>query len=120
MKTRAQYIANPQFGEQLGVIGDEITEDPDAVPRVGKIAVRGGEIIIPFIKDGHMGVCVECSIDGGPWGFVTIDTTSPYNDARPLASGKTAETRRYRLCFWDGTPTNVWTTTAEIAFGGNN
>ena len=31
-----------------------------------------------------------------------------------------AETRRYRLCFWDGTPTNVWTTTAEIAFGGNN
>ncbi len=36
-----------------------------------------GEIIIPFINDGHMGVCVECSIDGGPWGFVTIYTTSP-------------------------------------------
>ena len=81
---------------------------------------RGGEVIIPFIKDGHMGVCVECSIDGGPWVFVTIDTISPYNDARPLAPGKTAETRRYRLCFWDGTPTNVWTTTAAIGFGGNN
>ena len=39
-------------------------------------AGRCGEIIIPFIKDGQMGVCVECSIDGGPWVFVTIDTTA--------------------------------------------
>jgi hypothetical protein len=66
-----------------------------------------------------MGVCVECSIDGGPFAFVVIDTNSPYNDARPLAPGKTAEKRRYRLCFWDGEPTNVWVTTEEIAYGGN-
>jgi hypothetical protein len=71
-----------------------------------------------FIKDGHMGVCVECSIDGSPFVFVVIDTNSPYNDARPLAPGKTAEKRRYRLCFWDGEPTNVWVTTEDVAFGG--
>ncbi len=116
MKLRAQYTI--AIGEDLGVIGDEVTEDLDAVPSLGKIVIRGGEVIIPFIKDGHMGVCIECSIDGGPWTFVTIDTSSPYNDARPLAPGKPAEKRRYRLCFWDGEPTNVWVTTEEVAFAG--
>ena len=116
MKLRPGYTI--AIGEDLGVIGDEVTEDPDATPRLGPIVVRGGEGIIPFIKAGHMGVCIECSIDGGPWLFVTIDTTSPYNDARPVAPGKTAEKRRYRLCFWDGEPTHVWTTTEEVAFAG--
>lgn len=116
MKLRAQYTI--AIGEDLGVIGDEETENPDAVPRLGKIVVRGGEVIIPFFKDGHMGVYIECSIDGGPWAFVTIDTTSPYNDTRPLAPGKAAEKRRYRLCFWDGEATHVWVTTEEVAFAG--
>ncbi len=114
MKLRTGYTI--AIGEDLGVIGEEVTEDLDAVPRLGKIVLRGGEGIIPFVKDGHMGVYIECSIDGGPWLFVTIDTNSPYNDARPVAAGKTAEKRRYRLCFWDGEPTNVWVTTEEIAF----
>ena len=116
LKLKAGYTTS--IGEDLGVIGEEEEENPDAVPRLGKIVVRGGEVIIPFFKDGHMGVYIECSIDGGAWAFVTIDTTSPYNDARPLAPGKLAEKRRYRLCFWDGEPTNVWVTTEEVAFAG--
>lgn len=116
MKKRAGYT--DPIGEDLGVIGEEITDNPDAVPRLGKIVVRGGEVVIPFFKDGHMGVWIECSVDGGAWAFVTIDTTSPYNDARPLEPGHAAEKRRYRLCFWDGEPTNVWVTTEEIAYGG--
>ena len=116
IKTRAACTESVR--EALRIVGDEETENPDAVPKLGKIVVRGGEVIIPFVKDGHMGVYIESSIDDGPWTFVTIDTSSPYNDARPLAPGKTADTRRYRLCFWDGAPTNVWVTTEEIAYAG--
>jgi hypothetical protein len=28
------------------------------------------------------------------------------------------EKRRYRFCFWDNTPTNNWTATFEVTFGG--
>ncbi len=115
-KTRA--TCTPSIREALRIVGDETPDNPDAVPKLGKIVVRGGEVIIPFTKNGHLGVYIECSIDGGAWAFVAIDTTNPYNDARPLAPGKTAEKRRYRLCFWDGTPTNVWVTTEDVAFGG--
>ena len=116
MKTKP--ACTPAVCEALKIIGDEETENPDAVPKLGKIVVRGGEIIIPFTKNGHLGVYIECSIDDGPWAFVAIDTTNPYHDARPLPPGKPAEKRRYRLCFWDGQPTNVWVTTEDVAFGG--
>ena len=26
--------------------------------------------------------------------------------------------RRYRLCFWDGQPTRVWSPVMEVVFGG--
>ena len=116
MKTRA--TCSPAICEALRIVGEETPDNPDAVPKVGKIVVRGGEVIIPFTKDRHLGVYIESSIDGGAWAFAAIDTTSPYNDARPLAPGKTAEKRRYRLCFWDGEPTNVWVTTEDVAFAG--
>ena len=116
MKTRP--TCSPSIREALRIIGEEEPVNPDAVPKLGKIIVRGGEVIIPFTKDGNLGVWIECSIDGGPWQFVVIDTNSPYNDARPVTPPKTAEKRRYRLCFWDGQPTNVWVTTEEVAFGG--
>ena len=115
-KTRA--TCSPSIREALRIVGEETPDNPDAVPKLGKIAVRGGEVVIPFTKNGHLGVYIECSIDGGPFVFVVIDTNSPYNDARPLAPGKTAEKRRYRMCFWDGTPTNVWVTTEDVAFAG--
>jgi hypothetical protein len=108
----------PAVCEALRIVGDEDPENPDAIPKLGKIVVRGGEIIIPFTKNGHLGVYIECSIDGGAWAFLTIDTTNPYNDTRPLPPGKAAEKRRYRLCFWDGEPTNVWVTTEDVAFAG--
>jgi hypothetical protein len=28
------------------------------------------------------------------------------------------EKRRYRFCFWDGTPSNAWTATYEVTFSG--
>jgi hypothetical protein len=52
------------------------------------------------------------------WSDLVICTTSPYHDVRPLAVPGVPEKRRYRFCFWDGTPSNVWTATYEVTFSG--
>ena len=80
---------------------------------------RGGEVLLTFKKRGHLGVWIESQIGGeAPWGFLSIDTTSPYHDTRPLKVPGQPEKRSYRLCYWDGEPTNAWTPTYEVAFGG--
>ena len=40
------------------------------------------------------------------------------NDTRPLKVAGQPEKRRYRLCFWDGEPTRVWSPVIEVVFGG--
>jgi hypothetical protein len=52
------------------------------------------------------------------WTYLAIDTSSPYNDSRPLKVAGHPEKRRYRLCFWDGDPTRVWCDVIEVTFGG--
>ena len=52
------------------------------------------------------------------WTFLAIDTSDPYNDTRPLKVAGQPEKRRYRLCFWDGEPTRVWSAVIEVVFGG--
>ena len=37
---------------------------------------------------------------------------------RPLKVPHQPEQRRYRLRFWDGQPTRVWTPVMEVVFGG--
>ncbi|MBC7981385.1 MAG: hypothetical protein H7Y36_12550, partial [Armatimonadetes bacterium] len=106
------------IGEDLGIIGEESTEVPNATPRTTAEA-RSGEVQLRFIKDGHTGVYIESQIGADTtWDYLAIDTTSPYNDSRPLRTPGQPEKRRYRMCFWDGTPTNNWTNIVEVTFGG--
>ena len=52
------------------------------------------------------------------WSFLAIDSTDPYNDTRPLAVPGQPEVRRYRVCYWDSAPTNVWADVLTVTFGG--
>ncbi len=106
------------IGEDLGTLGSVATEDPAAIPPVDA-KVIGGQVIITFKKMGHMGVWVEGQTGSETdWTFLAIDTSNPYNDTRPLKVAGQPEKRRYRLCFWDGDPTKVWTDVIEVTFGG--
>ena len=116
LKTRAFYT--PVVGEDLGIIGAGITPNPNAVPKVSAEA-RSGEVVVRFSKDGHLGVWVDGQVGAETaWSFLAIDTTDPYNDTRPLKVAGQPEKRRYRLCFWDGDPSNVWTAALEVTYGG--
>lgn len=116
LKTRTAYT--PPTGQDLGIIGDEVTEDPNAFPDA-KATARSGEVVVNFPKDGHLGVWVESQVGNETeWTHIAIDTSDPYNDTRPLKVAGQPEKRRYRLCFWDGEPTRVWSPVIEVVFGG--
>ena len=116
LKTRAFYT--PAVGQDLGIIGAAVTPDPTAVPKVSAEAL-GGEVLVHFTKSGHTGVWIESQVGAATaWSFLAIDSTEPYNDTRPLAVPGQPEVRRYRVCFWDSTPTNVWADVLTVTFGG--
>lgn len=55
-----------------------------------------------------MGVWIEGQLgDENKWSFLAIGTSNPYNDTRPLKVPGHFKKRRYRLCYWDDTPTNA-------------
>lgn len=92
--------------------------DPNGVPPASGEG-RSGEVVLTFKKMGHMGVWIEGQIASETdWTFLAIDTSNPYNDTRPLKVAGQPEKRRYRLCFWDGDPTKVWSDVIEVVFGG--
>lgn len=116
LKTRKGYTDD--IGQDLQIIGSTAADDPNAVPPADGEA-RSGEVVITFKKKGHMGVWIEGQRgDESDWSFLAIDTTNPYNDTRPLKVANQPEKRRYRLCFWDGEPTKVWSDVLEVTFGG--
>jgi hypothetical protein len=107
------------IGEDLQIIGP--SEPDNALPEAPEASaeVRGSEVLIKFKKSGHMGVWIESQVASEEaWAYLAIDTGSPYNDARPLKVAGQPEKRRYRLCFWDGDPTRVWSDVIEVTFGG--
>jgi hypothetical protein len=63
-------------------------------------------------------VWIESRRGGGNWEFLAIDTVKPYIDERsPLAPG-TAETREYRLRWWDkGEANGEWSPVVGVAVG---
>lgn len=72
------------IGEDLGVIGDEDTTRRNGadIPEVTTEA-SSGEVLLKFIKHGHMGVWIESQIAADTaWDYLAIDTSSPYNDTR--------------------------------------
>jgi len=116
LKTRPGYT--PPIGEDLGIIGAETSDDPDAFPNA-KATAKSGQVVINFPKDGHLGVWIESQVGNETeWTHIAIDTSDPYNDTRPLKVAGVPEKRRYRLCFWDGDPTRVWSPVVEVVYGG--
>ena len=116
LKTRAFYTED--IGANLQIVSSTTANDPNAVPSASAEA-RSNEVALTFKKSGHMGVYIETQTgDASKWTFLAISTGSPYHDTRPLSVDGQPEKRRYRLCFWDGTPTNVWTDAMEVTFGG--
>jgi hypothetical protein len=93
-------------------------KDPAAIPD-GTVKANSGEVVLSFIKAGYPGVYIETQVGAATaWDFLAICTSSPFHDVRPLAVPGQPEKRRYRFCFWDNTPTNNWTATFEVTFGG--
>lgn len=115
LKTRDGY--DDATGQDLGIIGAQVVPDPNAVPDA-KADARSGEVVLSFKKLGHLGAWIESQVAADTdWAFLTIATTT-YHDTRPLRVAGQPEKRRYRLCFWDGDPTKVWTAVIEVVFGG--
>ena len=68
---------------------------------------------------GHLGLLIEVQVaDETECGTVGIGTSDPFHDNRPLKVPGQPEKRRYRVCFWDGEPTRVWSAVIEVVFGG--
>ncbi len=52
---------------------------------------------------------IESRRHNGAWEFLGIDTDAPYDNERALLVANTAETREYRMRFWDkGAPNADW------------
>lgn len=108
-----------QIGSDLGVVGSEDAADHPTPKFLLKIE-QGSScqcVRITFYKYGHMGVYIECRRGGSSaeWEFLTIDTESPYDDARPLLVAGQPEVREYRMRYWDkGTPNGDWTAIEKI------
>lgn len=107
------------IGLLLGIVGSEVTRNGHgAGPRL-RLALNQvpdmQEVLVKFIKDGHLGVWIESRRAGGAWEFLTISTRSPYLDTRPLLVPGQAEVREYRAMFWDqGTANGDWGDVAKI------
>jgi hypothetical protein len=97
--------AHPKYttaiGEDLGIIGDEVSFDADNYKPTGKAISMPGEVKIDFTKLGVDAEHVYSNPVGGTdpneWVLLATDAHTPYNDSRPLAVPGKPETRRYRL-----------------------
>ncbi|MEI7730116.1 MAG: hypothetical protein WCO56_11125 [Verrucomicrobiota bacterium] len=115
-KTKPGYTE--AIGKDLGIVAAEDTS-VHAAPTI-HLETQAGQtcqlVKVVFVKYGHMGVYIESRRNNGAWEFLAIDTHSPYLDERPLLVASAAETREYRVRFWDkGEPTGDWSDVAKIA-----
>ncbi len=118
LKTSAGY--NEMIGQDLQIIGTE-SADTHLFPDFTTTVEDGPTCQcarLDFTKFGHEGVYIESRRNGGAWEFLAIDTKKPYLDARPLLVNGQAETREYRMRFWDGgEPNGDWTAVQKASIG---
>ena len=120
LKTSSGYLANAEaIGQDLGIIGAEDTAEHLA-PEY-KLKIEDGPscqcVRIDFTKFGHKGVWIESRLNNGAWAFLAIDSEKPYIDNRPLLAAPAAETREFRLRFWDDGPNGDWSPVQKVTVG---
>ena len=118
LKTSSGYLANAEaIGQDLRILGAEDTAE-HLVPEY-KLKVEDGAgcqcVRIDFTKFGHQGVYIESRRNAGAWEFLAIDAEKPYIDNRPLLAAPAAESREYRLRFWDSDPNGDWTAVQKVS-----
>ena len=70
--------------------------DPSAYKPVIKVEIKGGFITLEFKKKGVDALAFYARLRGTPiWTKISMDTSSPYIDGRPLATPGVAEIREY-------------------------
>jgi hypothetical protein len=85
------------IGEDLGIVGDETTFDPDTL----KIEIKGVKITnegvkLEWVKGESDGTYIYSRVNGvGSFTKLAFDGSSPYIDTRPLSVPGTPETREY-------------------------
>lgn len=96
--TTASYTE--AIGEDLGIIGDETSFDENTFQTTLKGMSLPGNNEISFTKKGVDGINVYSHPVGGTdpnvWEKLAFDSSSPYNDTRPLAVAGVPENRKYK------------------------
>jgi hypothetical protein len=102
---KAQATYTEELGLQLGIVGAvDAAEHP--IPSFTLKVERGGGcqcVKITFQKFAHDAVVVQSRRANGAWETLGIGITSPFLDERPLINAAQAETREYRLQYFEGT-----------------
>jgi hypothetical protein len=120
----ARFKTHPGYtetiGRDLGVIGAPDTTEhlyPDFTA-TAEAGAASQVVSLSFPKYGHDGVWIESRRNGGTWEFLAIDTVKPHVDDRPLLNPGTAETREYRMRWWDkGKAHGDWSPVVGVAVG---
>lgn len=120
MKASTGFKANPDvIGQDMKIIGAADTTE-HLFPEF-KVKVQDGPTCqcprIDFTKFGRKAVLIQSRINGGPWGSPAIDMESPFLDERGLLVAGQAESREYRLAFWDDGQDGDWSPVQKVTVG---
>lgn len=101
MKTHEDYTS--AMGEDIGAVSN--TPDPDLENQKPTLTIKSyaGYVRLKFTKKGFSGVKIFTRLKGQPgWTFLALDTSSPYDDHRPLTVANQPEEREYMAIGMDG------------------
>jgi hypothetical protein len=108
------------IGQSMQIIGIPVTS-AHPFPEFTATVTQGAthqQVLLNFTKFGHDGVWIESRRNAGAWEFLAIDTVKPYLDDRPLLIPGTAETREYRMRWWDkGEANGDWSPVQKLTVG---
>ncbi|WP_299670817.1 hypothetical protein [uncultured Polaribacter sp.] len=96
----ARIKTNPNYteaiGKDLSIVGETTPQDLNNAKPTLSAEAFPGYVRIKFIKGGFSGVNIYSRIKGSVgWSFLSRDTSSPYEDQRPLENPNVPETREY-------------------------
>lgn len=94
MKTNAKYTE--AIGKDLGIIGAEVSWDPNAAQPTLKLSTSGGHVVLNFDKAQSNGIKIWSRRGNEEaFSFLAQDTHPPYHDNRPNLATGIPEKREY-------------------------